>query len=278
MPTTVGKKCASACACMHVRVSIRTLNTHLKSAWCWQPYQQHDAAGMLGKETLERQGWDGAAPSCLIPPAKCKQVMAKGRRLLASEHLAPMCRKLLSVWGAECVSVRYGDTTTVVRRYTQLSRSLWLASSWCNSFLLPLLLFLVTLCIVLYLCWGCLSWDERKKNCVPGFGKRRKTAWVVLQERIHLKQPFLLIGIVKAWQNLWVRILTPGTTLLRSHLPLLPTATIPGSACPKLSLSKFPASVYFPDCRKLLQAALDSINLNLRALGDPSYGCRVKSL
>lgn len=127
-------------------------------------------------------------------------------------------------------------------------------------------------------CWGCLSWDERKKNCVPGFGKRRKTAWVLLQERIHLEQPFSLMGIVKAWQNLWVRILTPGTTLLSSHLPLLPTATIPGSACPKLSLSEFPASVYFPDCRKLLQTALDSINLNLRALGDPSYGCRVKSL
>lgn len=118
------KKCASTCACMHVRVSIRTLNTHLKSAWCCQPYQQRDAAGMLGKETLESRGWDGAAPSCLIPPAKCKHVMAKGRQLLASEHLAPMRRKLLSVWGAECVSVRYGDTTTVVWRYSQLSRSL----------------------------------------------------------------------------------------------------------------------------------------------------------
>lgn len=170
----VGKKCASACACMHVRVSIRTLNTHLKSAWCWQPYQQQDAAGMLGKETLESRGWDGAAPSCLIPPAKCKHVMAKGRQLLASEHVAPMRRKLLSVWGAECVSMRYGDTTTVVWRYTQLSRSLWLASSWCNSFLLPLLLFLVTLCIVLYLLLRVSFLRWKKEKLCPWLWEKEK--------------------------------------------------------------------------------------------------------
>lgn len=105
-------------------VSEHILTTYLKSASRSQSCQQQDAAGMGGKEALESHGWAGAAPRCLIPPAKCKRAMAKGRQLLASVHLAPMQGKLLSLWEAERVSMRYGDTTAVVGRYTQLSFSL----------------------------------------------------------------------------------------------------------------------------------------------------------
>lgn len=79
---------------------------------------------MLRKEVLESHGWAGAGPSCLIPPAKGKHMMTKGRQLLASMHLAPTQCKLLSLWEAKCVSMRYGDTTTAVWRYTHLSLSL----------------------------------------------------------------------------------------------------------------------------------------------------------
>lgn len=75
---------------------------------------------MLEKGALESHGWTGAATACLIPPAKFKHVVAKGRQLLASVHLTPMLCKLLSLWEAKCVSMRYGDTTAVAGRYTQL--------------------------------------------------------------------------------------------------------------------------------------------------------------
>lgn len=65
---------------------------------------------MHGKESLECHGWSGTAPSFLIPLAKCKHMMAKGRQLPALVWLACMQCKLLSFWGAECVSMRYGDT------------------------------------------------------------------------------------------------------------------------------------------------------------------------
>lgn len=65
---------------------------------------------MYGKEFLGSHGWFGTAPSSLISPAKCKHMMAKGRQLPAFVWLAPMQRKLLSLWGAKCVSMRFGDT------------------------------------------------------------------------------------------------------------------------------------------------------------------------
>lgn len=158
--------------------------------------------------------------------------MAKRRQVLASMHLAPMQCKLLSLWKAKCVSVRYGDTTTVVWRYTQLSLSLsdWLvpdATVSCPlhfSFWLPYALLFT-------FAEGVFPEMKEGKKIIPGFGKRRKTAWSLLQECIHLEQQFLLMGITKVWQNLWARILTLGRTFLISHLSLLPTATIPGSIC-----------------------------------------------
>lgn len=132
---------------------------------------------MLGKEALEIHGWAGAAPGCLLPPAKCKYVMAKRRQVLASMHLAPMQCKLLSLWKAKCVSVRYGDTTTVVWRYTQLSLSLsdWLvpdATVSCPlhfSFWLPYALLFT-------FAEGVFPEMKEGKKIIPGFGKRRKTA------------------------------------------------------------------------------------------------------
>jgi len=119
-----GKKYLSVYACMHVCVPKRTPTTYLKSTSCSQSYQQQDAAGLLGKEVLQIQGWAGASPDRLISPAKCKHVMAKGKQLLASLHLAPLQCNLHSRWEAKCVSSRYGDTTIIVGRYIQLSLSL----------------------------------------------------------------------------------------------------------------------------------------------------------
>lgn len=78
----------------------------------WEAFHSHDpvSSRMHAKGAFGSRGWAGTVPSSLIPPAKCKHMMAKGRQLPACVWLAPMQCKLLSLWGAKCVSMRYGDT------------------------------------------------------------------------------------------------------------------------------------------------------------------------
>lgn len=100
------KNCSCARACVHACMS----NTPLTHTWKVLHAHNPVSSRKHGKEALGIHGWSGTAPSSLIPPAKCKHMMAKGRQLPAFVWLAPMQCKLLSLWGAKCVCMRHGDT------------------------------------------------------------------------------------------------------------------------------------------------------------------------
>lgn len=109
--------------------------------------------------------------------------------------------KLLSLRGAKCVSMRFGDTYNCcgeILSAPSLSLSPPSSPSLSDAFFLMQLFpapftslpgYLVY-CPLPLLMASFLRW--KKENCVPGFGERRKTAQILLQEHILLVKQFLL--------------------------------------------------------------------------------------
>lgn len=155
---------------------------------------------MHGKEALESHGWSGPAPRSLIPPAKSSTGWPKGGNF---QHLCGWHPCNASCFHSGELSVSPWDMvtlTTVVWRYYQLFHSLSpspLPLSLTCFFLMQLfpapftsLPGCLLYCPLPLLMASFLRWE--KENCIPGFGKRRKMAKILLQEHILLEQQFLL--------------------------------------------------------------------------------------
>lgn len=121
--------------------------------------------GATEKEVPEND--EPEQPHAVSFPLKSANVMAKGRQLQASTYLASIQCKLLSLWEPKRVSMRYSNSTISVWRCTQLQCSIWLASFSCKSFLLCLLFFFLSSCVLLYLCWRHFSEIKERKLWCP---------------------------------------------------------------------------------------------------------------
>lgn len=235
---------------------------------------------MHGKEALGSHGWSGTAPSSLIPPAKCKHMMAKGKKFPAFVWLAPMQCKLLSLWGAKCVSMRFGDT------YNCCVEILSALSLYLSPPPLPLSdLFLpdaTISCSLYFSSWipfilsftfvdGIFPEVKERKLC-PWLREKEK-AQILLQEHILLDQQFLFEGVTE--------FVSENTNIGKSIAEFLFAITAYHQNswlrqsqdqfiwCPRQSpLPRLQKT--FSDSTRLYKSEPPGTN--------PSYGCRVESL